>query len=73
VNDSNKVIARAIVGGAYLIAATILFVGIGVAFAGNQEPRSSGYLFLGGIFLTMVFFYIVGIRTLSRVSQDLRD
>lgn len=69
-NDS-KIIARAIVGGTYLNAATILFVGIGVAFAGN-ELKGSGYLFLGGIFITMVFFYTIGIRTLSHVSQDLK-
>jgi hypothetical protein len=74
VNDSNKSVARAIIGGSYLVAATVMFVGIGIAFAGNNEPQNSGgYLFLGGIFLAMVFFYVLGIRTLNRVSQELRD
>ena len=72
-NDSNKIIARAIVGAAYLVAATVMFAGIGIAFAGNDLPNKSGYLFLGGIFLAMVFFYVSGVRTLNRVSQDLRD
>jgi hypothetical protein len=72
-NDSNKTVARAIIGGSYLVAATVMFAGIGIAFAGNDLPNKSGYLFLGGIFLAMVFFYFLGVRTLNRVSQDLRD
>ena len=71
-NDSNNFVARAIIGGAYLIAATILFVGIGVMFATNPEPMKSGYLFMGGIFFLMVFFYIGGLKTLTAVSRELK-
>jgi hypothetical protein len=60
-NDSNKTIARAIVGGTYLLAATILFVGLG-AVTNNAEIKSSAWLFVGGISLTMVFFYGAGIN-----------
>ena len=73
-NDShNKLIARAIVGSAYLIAATILFVGIGVIFVSSPEPKNGGYLFIGGIFLTMIFFYICGLKTLSAVPREMME
>lgn len=70
-NDFNgKLISRAIVGSAYLIAATIMFVGIGVTFVGNGTMTNSGQLFVGGIFLAMVFFYVCGLKTLTAVSRD---
>ena len=73
-NDpKDKLIALAIVGSSYLIAATILFVGIGIAFVSSPEPNNGGYLFIGGIFLTMIFFYVCGLRTLSAVSRELKD
>ena len=72
-NTPEKLIAGAIVGGSYLVAATILFVGIGVAFVSNPAPKQGGELFLGGLFLTMIFLYVVGIRTLSKVSKQLSE
>ena len=71
-NDTNSLIARAIIGGSYLIAATILFVGVGIMFINDPGPENGFYFFIGGILLTMVFLGAVGIKTLNGVSRELK-
>ncbi len=68
--DETKLVARAIVGSAYLLFAAILSVGMSITFVNDPGPEKGFYFFMAGILLIVIIFFVGGVKTLTSVLRE---
>jgi len=72
VDEFQKCIAKAILGGAYLMAATIMFVGacLIISFLPDVSPKI--FMCISGLTVVAGFFYIAGFISLIAAAKVLK-
>ncbi len=72
-DSSNKLTARAIVGGACIVAFAILIAAISVLVILGPGPDFYTVFFLGLLFLPLIGVVFLGVRTLAAVFREMGE